>query len=125
MLGRLGGETTHVVSAAAHAQLGAHGHCAAEPEDGQEDVEGQRDDGVDSEGLLDGGGDQVDEADHGEDGAEHGVVDNGGGAAVLHVDHVADERHYEQSPEELRGAQGQLEGFGEGHCGGVCCGWWC
>ena len=52
--------------------------------------------------LVDGTRDEVYQAEHGEDGAEHGIIDDGGGAAIGFLDHVTGEGHDEEGPEELR-----------------------
>lgn len=96
---------THAVAAAMHAQLGRQRDRTAEPEDGVEHVERDGEDGVDGEGVADPGGDQVEEREHGEDGAEHDVVDDGGVAGVGVGNHIAGEGHNEEGHEELWGVR--------------------
>ena len=84
-----------------HAQLRRQGDRTAEPEEGIQHVERDGKDGVDGERVADRGGDQVEEREHGEDGAKHDVVDDGGVAGVGVGDHVAGEGHDEESHEEL------------------------
>lgn len=103
--------STYVVSAAVGAELSGEGNGSAEPEDVVQGVERQGRSGVEAERLLEGSGDQEEERDHGEDGAEHGIVDDGRravAAAPRVVDHVTGKRHDEQGPEELLGTSGQF-----------------
>lgn len=58
------------------------------------------------EAFIDGARDEVYETEHGEDTAEHGVVDDGRRAVHGFLDHVARESDDEEGPEELkRGGQ--------------------
>ena len=84
-----------------YAQLRRERHSAAEPKQSVEDIECEWDDAADTEGVHEGGRDEVEEREHSEDGANHGVVDNGRVARFCVVDHVTDERHNEEGPEEL------------------------
>lgn len=92
---------TNVIAARVHAQLGSERDRAAEPEQRVQRIEHQGDDPAQLNGANEDGGDEVEQGEHGEDGAEHGVVDDGGVAASGVGDHVADEGEDEEGPEEL------------------------
>ncbi len=92
---------THPVAAAVRAESGRCRDGAAEPEEGVDGVEDEGEEGVEGEGLFEGGGDEVEEGEEAEDGDEEVVVDDAAVAVAPVVDHVADEGHDEDSPEEL------------------------
>lgn len=83
-----------------------------EGEQGAENVEDQREDGVDGERLLDRYKSEVDKGEHAESGDEHVVVDDRGTAGD--GEHVADESHAEEDPEELEASEGESD---DGHVG--------
>ena len=83
-----------------HVQVGGSRDTTDEPEDGVEDVQHQRDDGVHGPGLLNAGGQEEEQAEHAEDGAEEVVVDHG--AAAARRDEVAGQCHDEDRPDKLR-----------------------
>lgn len=91
----------YLVAAAVDVQVGGSRNTSNEGEDGAEDVEGQREDRVDHERLLDGDETKVEKREHAEDGDEHVIVDDRRTAG--NGDHVTDEGHAEQDPEELDG----------------------
>ena len=109
--------STYGVVAAVHIKLGSEGDGTAEPEEGVEDVEAERDHGVAGHGLFECDSAQVEEREHGEDGNEHGVVNDARAAAVV-GDHVADKGHEEESPEELRGRISMRTTGEDGACDG-------
>ena len=92
---------THPVAAAVRAESGRCRDGAAEPEEGVHGVQDEREERVEGEGLFEGGGDEVEEGEEAEDGDEEVVVDDAAVAVVPVVDHVADEGHDEDGPEEL------------------------
>lgn len=92
---------TYLVAAAVHTKLGGEGDSTAEPEEDVEDVEGNRKHGVNDGGVGESGKSEVEQAEHGEDGDEHAVINNAGSAAVV-GNHVAYESHDDEGPEELR-----------------------
>lgn len=92
---------TYLIAAAVNAQVGCQRHRTAEPEDGVQDVEDEGKPGGDGEVLPYRGGQEVEEGEHAEDGAEEAVVDDGRAAGF--GDHVADNGHDEEGPEELGG----------------------
>jgi hypothetical protein len=87
------------------AQLGSGGNTGAEEEQGVQRVQRDHDDRVEGERLLQGGGYEVEEREHGEDAHEHVVVDDARVAGEGRRDDVADECHDEQRPEELKASQ--------------------
>jgi hypothetical protein len=84
-----------------HAQLRRQCHRTAEPKQSVERIKRQWYDTVDREGFHEGRGDEVEEGEHGEDGAEHAVVDDGWVASCGVRNNVAHECHDEEGPEEL------------------------
>ena len=105
---RVGGGVSEV-TAAVDVKVGSHGDSTAEVEDGVEGVKCDHDHWVNRKSLLDGGRDEVEEGQHREDGHEHVVVDDGWVTGERGSDHVTDEGHDEKSPEELKGAHGQVD----------------
>lgn len=103
---------TYRVVAAVHVQVRGRRDTADKPENGVQDVEHQRDDGMEGQGLLDARRQEVEEGEHAEDGAEKIVVDHG--AAAAGRDEVAGERHDQDRPEELRAECQRLFGFSRG-----------
>lgn len=87
------------VAAAVDMEVGRRRNTSNQGEDGVEDVEDKWEHRVDGEAVLDGRRDEVEEREHGEDGHEHVVVDDRRPAGD--GDHVADEGHAEEDPEEL------------------------
>lgn len=79
--------TTYTVAAAVDANFGSEGDGNGEPEDGKERVDTEQDEGVAGDALLDGCRDEVEEGQHADDGAEHGVVDDSRRATVGLGDH--------------------------------------
>lgn len=92
------GGSVGAVAAAVGVEVGSQGDTAAEEEDGVENIEGDHDDGVNGEGFLDGGRDEVEEREEGEDGDEDLVVNHGRVAGGGLCNHVADEGEDEESP---------------------------
>jgi hypothetical protein len=82
-------------------QLRCRRHTTAEPEQDVQEVEEERQERVDDEALAEGGGDEVEQRGHAEDGHEEVVVDDAAVAPVPLVDHVSHQGHYEEGPEEL------------------------
>jgi hypothetical protein len=83
-----------------HAQVGGGRDTSDEGEESAESVENQREDGVDGHRLFDRHKSEVEERQHAEYSREHVVVDNG--RATADGEHITDERHTEEDPEELR-----------------------
>ncbi len=79
-----------------------------EEEEGVEGIRGEHEEGRYGEGLADCSRNQVEEGQHSEDGNEHDIVDDGGIAASGVGDHVADQGHYEEGPEELGSVSGAV-----------------
>lgn len=69
-------EKTYVVAAGMDVELSGHGNGTAEEEEGVESVDGHHDEGVDHEGFLDRGGDEVKQRQHRNNRHEHVVVDD-------------------------------------------------
>lgn len=86
----------YLVVAAVHVQIRGRRNGGDESEERAEDVQDQGEDGVDSQGVLNRGGDQVEEREHREDRDEHVVVDDR--RSALDCDHVTDQSHTEQNP---------------------------
>lgn len=84
-----------------HSQLRCKRHGGAEPEERVQQVQSKRDDAADSKRFHEGGGDEVEEREHGDDGAGHGEVDDRWVTVGRIMDHVTDYRHDEESPQEL------------------------
>lgn len=91
---------TYLVAAAVHVQIGGGRDTGDQSEESAEDVEDEREDGVDREGVLDRDEGEVEEGQHAEDGDEHVIVDDRGPAG--HGEHVTDEGHADEDEEELR-----------------------
>lgn len=92
---------TYPVRTAVHIELRRRRDRAAEPEDDVQHVQHERDHRVEGELVADGRGNEVEEAEHAEDGDKEVVVDNAAVAVAPIVDHVARERHDEEGPEKL------------------------
>jgi len=105
------------VAAAVHVQVGGSRDTTDEPEDGVEDVQHQRDDGVHGPGLLNAGGQEEEQAEHAEDGAEEVVVDHG--AAAARRDEVAGQCHDEDRPDKGETAHGNVDDACGAHFDGV------
>jgi len=90
-------------------KLGRCCDSTAEEEQRVQHVEGHGDRRVEHEALDDGGRNEVEQRKHGEDGAEHVVVDDRWVASVGRCDHVTDQRHDKQGPEELEPAHGEVD----------------
>ena len=88
---------TNIIVAAVYTKLSGQGHRAAEEEKSVEDVERERDGRV-GHHAGECAGDEEEEREHGEDGDEHGVVDDRGVAGEGFGDHVADEGQDEEGP---------------------------
>lgn len=73
-----------------------------EGEKSAEDIEDQREDRVDSHGLLHGDERKVEEREHAEYCDEHVIVDNR--RSALNGNHVSDKCHTDEDEEELRKA---------------------
>ena len=84
-----------------HTQFSRHGNGSAEPEDDVQEIDDERQEGVDGEALSECGGDKVEEREHAEDRDEHAVIDNRWVATISVRDHVSDQGHDEERPEEL------------------------
>lgn len=74
-------------------KLSSQCNSCAEQEEDVEQVECSWDEFVDSELLFDAYRNEVEQREHGEDGDEHCVVDDGWVAGKGRSDHVADETH--------------------------------
>lgn len=83
-----------------HAQVGSEGDAADEEQKRVERVQSKHGD-WNGESVHDGSSDQVDERQHGEDGDEHDVVDDGRVAGEGIVDDVSSQREDEEGHEEL------------------------
>lgn len=81
-----------------HSKVSREWHCSAEPEKSQEQIKTKHEHWVELKAVIEGGGDEVEEGEHGDDGEEHGVVDNWRIASERIVNHVSDERHDEKCP---------------------------
>jgi hypothetical protein len=84
-----------------HTQLRGQCHRTTEPKQCIERIERQWYDTADCEGANKGRWDEVEEGEHGEDGAEHAVVDDGWVAFCGVRYDIAHKRHNEEGPEEL------------------------
>ena len=84
-----------------HTQVSGHGKSTTQEEEGIEEIESDHDKRVESEIVLDRCGNQVEEREHRDDGDKHVIVHNGGVAVERIMDHITNERHNEESPEEL------------------------
>ena len=100
---------THLVATAVDAKLCGCCDSTAEEEERVQHVESHWDGRVEHEALNNGGRDEVEKRKHREDGAEHVVVDDRWVARVCGCDHVTNQRHDQQSPEELKPAQGEVD----------------
>lgn len=98
-------EGAHGVAAAVHAEVAGCRDGGDEPEEGVQRVEGDHDDRVERELLLDGRGDEVQERRQRKDRHEHVEVDYAVVAGEGLRDHVADQRHDEDGPQELQRCQ--------------------
>ena len=67
---------TYAVAAAVHAEVGSSCNTSNEGEESAEDVDDQRENGVDGHGLLHGDEGKVEEREHAEYSHEHVVVDD-------------------------------------------------
>ena len=85
-----------------HAELSGQRDGATEPEEHVQEIENEGNDRHQAPRWLDRGGDEEQQGEHAEDGDEHAVVDDGRVAAVGFGDHVADDGHDEECPEELQ-----------------------
>lgn len=103
-----------IVAAAVRTESSGESDGRAEPEEDNDGVKSEWDRGHDGPLLLDGRRDQENEREHGDDGAEHGVVDDGRVGA--HGDHVTDESHDDERAEELEATKGQVNDVC--HCDG-------
>ena len=92
---------TYAVAAAVDAEVCGSGDTSNEGEQSAENVDNQREDGVDGHGLLHGDKGEVEEREHAEYSHEHVVVDDRGPARD--GKHVSDECHTDEDEEELRG----------------------
>jgi hypothetical protein len=106
---------TYAVAAAANAKVCGSRNTGDEGEESAERVEDQREDGVDDKRLLHRDESKVEEGQHAEDCDEHVVVDDRGTA--LDCEHVADESHAEEDPEELETSKTDTD---DRHVGGGC-----
>lgn len=97
---------TYAVATAVNTKVGGHGDSTAEVEDGVQDIKANNEERVDHERLLDACGNEVQQRKHAEDRDKHAVVDNRRVARVGGCDHVTDERHDEEGPDELHGMLG-------------------
>jgi hypothetical protein len=90
-----------------------------EGEESAKRVENQREDGVDDERLLHRNEGEVEEGEHAEDCDEHVVIDDRGTA--LNCEHVSDESHAEEDPEELEASKTKTDDrHADGECDGLC-----
>lgn len=103
-----------MVSAAVHTKLSGKRNRTAEPEDVVQQVQSEWQEWEDAPLLLERGRDEEEQGDHGEGGAEHGVVVDGGVGA--HGDGVTDQGHDEERHEELETPEGERGDLG--HCDG-------
>lgn len=118
------GADVAIVAAAVHTKLGSKRDGSAEPEQAQEEVEHERQHAVHRESLVECRGYQEEQAEHGEGGAEHGVVVDGWRGT--HCDGVTDNGHDEQAHEELKASQAEPEQLCHAHVDGVVGrGEWC
>ena len=92
---------TYSAAARMDAEFRGERNSATKEEDGVQNVENNHDDGMKSEVFFDGRRDEIEERQHSKDGAKHGKVDNGCIAADSLSDHVTDQSHYQEGPEEL------------------------
>lgn len=90
-------------------EVGCQSYGTAEEEDGVQDVENKRNDRVASQSLVEGDGDEVEQAQHREHGHKHGVVDDGRVARVGIGNHITDQGHNEEGPDELFSGQFEVK----------------
>lgn len=93
-----------IIGATVYTKLGRQSDSATEEKEGIENVEGKRN-GCGGHHAGESAGDKEEEREHGEDGDEHGVVDDGWVAGEGFGDDVTHDRHDEEGPEELEAAQ--------------------
>lgn len=89
------------VAAAAALQLGRKGNGGGEEEEHVQGVQRYQEEGVAGPADVEGRREEVDEREHGEGRDEHGVVDYRGVAGVGFGDHVSDQGHDQERPDEL------------------------
>lgn len=82
-------------------KLGGHGDGSAEEKEDIEGIEGDGDDGVAGEGLIEADAYQIEERQHGKGGHEDVVVDEGRVARESGGNHVADQGHDDEDAEKL------------------------
>jgi len=84
------------------AEVRSSGNATNEPEKDVQSIKDEANDGVEGEVRLHSRWDEVEQRKHSKDRDEHVIVDNAWIPAVSSRDHVADKRHDEERPEELR-----------------------
>lgn len=87
-------------------------------EDGVQAVEDGHDHGV-GDAADECSGDEVEESEHAEDCDEHVVVDNRRVTGVSLSDHVTDQGHDEECPDELEHSHNDVDHACSCHCDGV------
>lgn len=90
-------------------KLGGEGDSRAEEEDSVKSVENDHDNRVTGPVDVEGCRDRVEEREHREDSAEHRIVHCRGVAGERLGDHVTDQGHDEEGPEELGSISGVRE----------------
>lgn len=93
-------DVPYIIATALYAELSSHSNGTTEEEEGIEDVECERDRSA-RQNTLECARYQDEEGQHGEYCDKHGVVDDGWIARVRLCDHIANQRHDEERPEEL------------------------
>lgn len=92
---------SYVIAARVHAELGSHGNGGAKEEKDIEQIEGDRDDGMTGERLIERGQSEVDQRQQRESCYEHNVVDQRWIAREGHGNDIADEGRDNDHQEEL------------------------
>ena len=91
----------YLVAAAVALESCRKGNCRCKEEDHVESVESDQDDGMDGPVYVPRRWEEVEEREPGEGRDEHSVVDRRGVPRERLGDHVTDESHDEQCPDEL------------------------
>ena len=90
-----------MVMAAVDVEVSCECDTTDEEEDGVECIRCEHEEWRDGEGLVDCSHNEVEQRQHSEDGDKHDIVDYRGITASRVGDHVSNECHYEEGPEEL------------------------
>lgn len=84
-----------------YVQFSGHGDTADNPEEGEKEIETKGQYWVTGEAVVESDGDEVDQTEHCEHSAEHGIVDYRRRTVLRFANYVPGKRHDEQGPEKL------------------------